>query len=447
MINMMQFVDDVGGKLYSLFPTTGTSIPGHTLVDTTTLTNLLWPIKGATSHYTRGRTSSILKRDTTKHGWLKTSIDLVRDLFLLVKESKHTSHGVRLDESESPVLVSGAPHYTGSSFYTFHHQVVTDGVSTSTTLVKKTSAHELHPKSPPRARGVRDPEDTYTHRLSDQQKQQFTSHQVVGVDPSKRGTFYGTSSSVKSDHKKVRYTSDQRRKEKKTKSSRRLMTSEKRETTVSNRSTEQHESDLSAHSSNTTDLERYRAYVLAKSTCSTSTRELYHRTKYRKRKLQTYVSTQKSESKLTKSIKKQLGGPDTTLTAVGDWSGGSHHRRLHEPVAGTGLRKVLRKARYKVLLVDEFRTSRVCSEYMDESGVSEKFRRVSSPRPWRSGKVVCSGLLRCQTCQRLWSRDLSAATNIYSTAWSALHGYERPAYLQRPSQQSQSVAAVSEYEE
>jgi transposase len=449
MINMMQEIEGLGGKLYSIFPTIDTNIPGHILIDTTTLLNLLFPKKGVINQYIRGRTNNIMKGDTTKHGWLKTNIHLIWDLFFLVKENKHIFHGIRFDENGNPVFVNGAPHYIDNSLYTFHHQASTDGVSISFILVKKINAHELHPKNPPRARGVRDPEDVYIHQLSDEQKQQYTNHQIVGVDPNKRDIFYGINSNDKNDHKKMRYTSDQRKKEKKTKNNRRLMTNEKRETIVNNRNIEQHESDLSAHNSNTVDLERYRAYVLAKNICNTNTKEFYHRTKYRKRRFKTYVNTQKSESKFIKNIKKKFGGPDTTLIAIGDWNDGNHHRRFNEPVIGIGLRKILRKAKYKVFLVDEFRTSRMCSECMDENGINEKFRRVNNPRPWRGGQILCNGLLRCQTCQRLWNRDLNAAINIYNIAWNALHGYERPIYLQRPNQQNQNVnvAAVNEYDE
>ena len=60
---------------------------------------------------------------------------------------------------------------------------------------------------------------------------------------------------------------------------------------------------------------------------------------------------------------------------------------------------------------------------------------------------MCNGLLRCRTCKRLWNRDLNAAINIYNIAWNALHGYERPIYLQRQNQQNQNVAADNEYDE
>jgi hypothetical protein len=315
VIYMMKVVEGADGKLYSLFPTVDTNTPGHTLLDTTTVLSLLYD---TTDGYLMERTSSKKKGYTVKDGWLEANQDLVWDLLFKVKESRQLFHSTSFSASGEPVLISSSdgvrvPVYCDSSDYCFHHQLKTDGVAVSTTLVEKTHAHLNHPHNPPTVRGRRDPDDVYIDRLSDQQKVQYQEHEVVGVDPSKRDLLYCVSSSEKgSSQKKFRYTSDQRKSEKKTKKYQRLMRAEKRAETVSGVSTEQHEAALSNYSSKTVDFHRYQAYVTVKSSCNFSTKLLYHRTKYRERRFKTYTSTQKSNSKLIKSIRKTLGGPAST---------------------------------------------------------------------------------------------------------------------------------------
>jgi hypothetical protein len=221
------------------------------------------------------------------------------------------------------------------------------------------------------------------------------------------------------------------------------MIDEKRTTIIDGRSIEQHESDLSAQSSKTLGLDEFRAYCTARSALNQTVGNFYRNIRYRNRRFKRYMKKQKCDSKLTKDIKAVHGGPDSTLVATGDWNEGSRHRRGYEPVKGIGFRKTFRRAGYKVFLVDEFRTSRVCCECQDEGGASERLRVVWSPKPYQAKrKILCNGLLRCRTCKRLWNRDLNAAINIWNIAYNALHGRDRPLYLQR--QHNQVGAADNE---
>ena len=99
-----------------------------------------------------------------------------------------------------------------------------------------------------------------------------------------------------------------------------------------------------------------------------------------------------------------------------------------KPTKGIGFRKTLRRAGYRVFLVDEFRTSARCSKC---GGECEKFRRVRNPKPSKENFIICHGLVKCKECHVLWNRDVNAASNIYKIAKNALNGLERPAYLSR----------------
>ena len=82
----------------------------------------------------------------------------------------------------------------------------------------------------------------------------------------------------------------------------------------------------------------------------------------------------------------------------------------------------------KFYLVDEFRTSCRCGAC---GGECKRFRECKNPRPYRSGRILRHGLVKCTTCSRLWNRDTNAASNIWKISMSAINGEERPEYLRR----------------
>ena len=451
MITMVKDIESAGQKIFQIFPIVTNIIPGHLMIDTTTLLKILYPGVNDFNQYPRIRADNRNRSQVLENGFVANNKQLIWNIFFKT-ELKGLFHTNRFDNAQNPLFVPNnnndvVPDYADSSLYTFHHQIETDGVDICISLVLKTHAKNFKPHNAPVPRGQRDPEDTYTHQTSPQVRQQHENFNIVGVDPNKRDLMYATNSSEKNNNqRKYRFTQDRRRKELDTKVLRRLMIDEKRATIIEGRSIEEHETDLSAHSSKTLGFHEFQAYCTAKNSLNQTVGEFYRSTRYRNRRFKSYMNKQKCDSKLIKDIQTIYGGPNNTLIAMGDWTEGNRHRRGHEPVKGIGFRKTLRRGGYKVFLVDEFRTSRMCCECQDENGVNEKFRRVKSPKPYQAKrKILCNGLLRCRTCKRLWNRDLNAAINIWNIAYNALHGHDRPFYLQR--QHNQMGAADNEYDE
>ncbi|CEG73135.1 hypothetical protein RMATCC62417_08573 [Rhizopus microsporus] len=97
--------------------------------------------------------------------------------------------------------------------------------------------------------------------------------------------------------------------------------------------------------------------------------------------------------------------------------------RYHEPIRGHGFRRLLKKHRFQVYHIDEYKTSRCYPTCHNES--LHTFRCVPNPRPYQHEQyptVLCKGLLRCNNlyCRlalaapdryRLWNRDVSACLN------------------------------------
>ncbi len=99
---------------------------------------------------------------------------------------------------------------------------------------------------------------------------------------------------------------------------------------------------------------------------------------------------------------------------------------------------MFRRAGFDVLLLDEYKTSKVCPDCERET--VETFKRRENPKPWRNDVVTVHGLLRCQSefCQqscghesRLWNRDFVATLNQKSIVESMLAGEGRPGRFQR----------------
>jgi hypothetical protein len=99
---------------------------------------------------------------------------------------------------------------------------------------------------------------------------------------------------------------------------------------------------------------------------------------------------------------------------------------------------MFRRAGFDVLLLDEYKTSKVCPGC--EGDTLDTFKRRENPKPWRNDEVTVHGLLRCQSenCQqscghpsRLWNRDDVATLNQKSIVESMMVGGGRPARFRR----------------
>ena len=68
------------------------------------------------------------------------------------------------------------------------------------------------------------------------------------------------------------------------------------------------------------------------------------------------------------------------------------HMKYKEPTKGKGIRKLFRENDYKVYLVDEYRTSCMCSKCCE--GKCEKFITREDPKPYKKGNIIVHGALK-----------------------------------------------------
>ncbi len=161
--------------------------------------------------------------------------------------------------------------------------------------------------------------------------------------------------------------------------------------------------------------------------------KFYEKFIFRKLKLNEYINRKKHEQKMINNFKRIFGKPEDVIICAGDWEQ-KQHMKYKEAIKGLGMRKLFRQNNYKVYLVDEFRTSCMCSKCGNENGKCEKFMIRKNPKPYKSGNILVHRVLRCEKCNAVWNRDVNSATNMYRIAKTAVNGIERPKYLCREKQ-------------
>ncbi|KAJ2855447.1 hypothetical protein GGI22_004136, partial [Coemansia erecta] len=92
-----------------------------------------------------------------------------------------------------------------------------------------------------------------------------------------------------------------------------------------------------------------------------------------------YMQQQQADQRLVKSI---IGNRNPKpAVVIGNWS--ALMTRFHKPIRGVGMRRMLRRHKLKVVLIDEYCTSQTCPAC---DGKLKKFLRVPNPRPFRAKK-------------------------------------------------------------
>jgi hypothetical protein len=392
MVYMMRAVEATGNTISSVFPLRSQLIPKHFRLDTTSLVYLLFTNQN-------GKRTGI-----TRDGNIKKKQSEVWGLFF--KTDMKCFHRIKDQHS-----------------YTFHHMIETDGVSCSIILIRKDKAGKIV-KTPKAKKGGG---EQYIDKIGEEERESLTAKKLVGIDPNMGDLLYCVDSDQR-DQTKFRYSQDTRRKETKFKKYRNLLQSMKRDM-VNGRRVVEWEADLSAYNKKTLDFEAFKVYLQHKNALNVRLAPFYNKYLFRKLKLGSYSRRQITEARMLKRFELLFGSSEQAVVCIGDWEQ-KQHRKFKDPVKGKGFRTLFRKAGYKVYLVDEFRTSCRCSA-CDEHGTCSTFRECDNPRPYREGRVLRHGLVKCKTCSRLWNRDTNASSNIWKIARNAIQGLPRPDYLRR----------------
>ena len=386
MIRMMKEVEKDKVMIYNVFPMRNNIIAHSVKLDTTTLVHLLMTKKQGN------------KTDYLFEGNLKKNENKIWKFFFRTEKQCFNK-----------------------PLYTFHHMIETDGVSCSILMLR----NDLIGKRIPLPK-IGSNTEQYIDELPDYTN--IKNKKIVAIDPGKSDILYCVNSDNK-EAKEFRYTQNSRRKECKIKKYAKIILEFKKEK-IDGKTIIEYETELSKLNRKTLIIKDFKDYIKKKSEINNKLYKFYEKYIFRKLKLNGYINLKKNEQKLINNFKKIFGKPEETIVIFGDFEQ-KQHMKYKEPIKGKGMRKLFRQNNYKTYLVDEFRTSCMCSICKTEIGRCEKFQIRKNPKPYKSGNILVHGLIKCQTCDSVWNRDVNGATNIYRIAKNAINGLERPKYLCR----------------
>jgi transposase len=386
MIRMMKEVEKDKVMIYNVFPMRNDIIMKSIKLDTTTLVHLLFTQKQGN------------KTDYLLEGNLKKYENKIWEFFFRTERQCFNK-----------------PKYT------FHHMIETDGVSCSILMLR----NDLIGKRIPNIK-IGSNTEQYIDELTDYSN--IKNKKIVAYDPGKSDILYCVDNDNK-DAIEFRYTQDSRRKECKIKKYAKIILEFKQEK-IDGKTVIEYETELSTLNRKTLIIKDFKEYIKKKSEINNKLYKFYEKYIFRKLKLNGYINRKKNEQKLINNFKKIFGKPEDVIICGGDFEQ-KQHMKYKEPTKGIGMRKLIRQNGYKLYLVDEFRTSCMCSICKEKTGRCEKFQIRKNPKPYKSGNILVHGLIKCQTCLGVWNRDVNGATNIYRIAKNAINGLERPKYLCR----------------
>jgi len=386
MIRMMKQVEKDKVMIYNVFPMRNDIIMKSVKLDTTTLVHLLMTKKQG------NKTDYLLK------GNLKKYENKIWEFFFRTERQCFKK-----------------PKYT------FHHMMETDGVSCSILMLR----NDLIGKRLPLTK-IGSNTEQYIDELTDYTI--IKNKKIVCIDPGLSDILYCVDNDNK-DANKFRYTQDSRRKECKIKKYAKIILEFKKEK-IDGKTVIEYETELSKLNRKTLIIKDFKEYIKKKSEINNKLYKFYEKYIFRKLKLNGFMNRKKNEQKLINNFKKIFGKPEETIVIFGDFEQ-KQHMKYKEPIKGKGMRMLFRQNNYKTYLVDEFRTSCMCSICKTEIGRCEKFQIRENPKPYKSGNILVHGLISCKNCFNVWNRDVNGATNIYRIAKNAINEIKRPKYLCR----------------
>jgi hypothetical protein len=78
------------------------------------------------------------------------------------------------------------------------------------------------------------------------------------------------------------------------------------------------------------------------------------------------------------NFKRKFGTSEETVVIMGDWSEGNLFMKNKEPTINKRIRSLLKRENYKVYMIDEYRTSKLCNHC--ECEVINAYKRNDNDR-------------------------------------------------------------------
>jgi hypothetical protein len=259
---------------------------------------------------------------------------------------------------------------------------------------------------------------------------ELRSKKIVCVDPGCSDLIYCGSKDNDGNLETFRYTQNQRRLETRTKKYNKIIEEVNNTTFINGKNIKEIESVLSIHNKRTCNYEKFKNYLIEKNKLNLLLFSHYEKTFFRKFKLNRYINTQKSESKMIKNFTKKFGEPNDVLFIMGDYDKGSSNICGIEPTICKKFRRIFKNAGFRTYLVNEFRTSKLCNCCNCEISPF-MIRQSHKPNDIKvNKKITINGLLSHQEdkqkCEIIHNRDKNAVQNMLNIVKSIFTIGRRP---------------------
>jgi hypothetical protein len=320
--------------------------------------------------------------------------------------------------------------------YQFNYMIKTDGVGCSVLLVKLKDGKPIKITSNMQ-KSIKKKQETLDKYIEDVGiTEEMKKKRIVTVDPNLSDIIYCVSKTkpfeeiikhIKQDENLTfRYTQNQRRLETRKKKYAKITEKINKTKKINKKTVKEIETELSKQNSKTVDYNKFIEYCKKKNEVNRLLFKHYAEKIFRKLKLNIYINTQKSESKMVRNFKEKFGKPEELIVVIGDYDKGDNNMKGKEPIINRRIRKIFRNNKFEVYKINEFRTSKLCNNCCGEN---ETFLERESHKPNNKGeKIICHGLLRCKNvnCKLIHNRDKNSALNMYKITKSIFEGKGRP---------------------
>ena len=315
--------------------------------------------------------------------------------------------------------------------YEFNYMIRTDGISVGILFIRKDNQgmplKYYNPNNKPTENTKYIEKEIITDELR--------SKKIVCVDPGCSDLIYCGSKDDDGNLETFRYTQNQRRLETRTKKYNKIIEEVNNTTFINGKNIKEIESVLSSHNKRTCDYDKFKNYLIEKNKLNLLLFSHYEKTFFRKFKLNRYINTQKSESKMIKNFTKKFGEPNDLLFIMGDYDKGSSNIGRVEPTICKKFRRIFKNAGFRTYLVNEFRTSKLCNCCNCEISPF-MIRQSHKPNDIKvNKKITINGLLSHQEdkqkCEIIHNRDKNAVQNMLNIVKSIFTIGRRPSIFTR----------------
>lgn len=316
--------------------------------------------------------------------------------------------------------------------YLFSNMIRTDGISCCVLFIRTGVNGKPLSKTFKNKKCCEEEKIEYIEKttITDEMK----TKKIVCIDPNYSDLIYCGSKNDKNELETFRYTQNQRRLETRNKKYNKITDKMNKTTKIDKMSIKEIETVLSDFNNKTCNLEKFKKYTEKKNETNKKLEKHYKQELFRKLKLNRFINTQKSESKMIKNFTKKFGSPKDIIIVMGDYDKGENMRGK-EPTICKRFRRLFRNAKFSTYLVNEFRTSMLCNECHEEL---EKFMERLSHKPHlykEEKKELVHGLLRCKSvkheCEIIHNRDKNAVQNMLYIVKSIFETGKRPVEYSR----------------